>query len=132
MFRHANNIPFFILFIFFFFACEGNTDKIRFIQNSSESAILVTANGGSLTDYTNTIAAGQTDTLFFGGQLGGTSQIENPAFGIDTLIIVNAAGDTCTKEYTLQDNWIISVEQIKKRPSNWRHEYTFQVNEGDF
>ena len=118
--------------IIFLSSCDGNTDKIRIITNNTAGEITVTASGTSVSDFNKSISAGQSVTLFIGGQMGGTDQIENPSFGISSMIIKNAAGDTCTKDYTIQEKWSIKVEQTNKRPSNWKHEYTFIVNDSDF
>jgi hypothetical protein len=121
-----------LVFIIFLSSCDGNTDRIRIIKNNTTGEIKVTASGTSMSDFNKSILTGQSETLFIGGQMGGTDQVENPSFGISSMIITNATGDTCTKDYTVQENWEIKVEQTKKRPSNWKQEYTFIVNDSDF
>jgi hypothetical protein len=114
------------------FSCEGNTDRIRTIQNNTSGTIQVIADGNLPADYNKTIPSGGAETLFISGQLGGSDFIENPAEGIHSLIILNAFGDTCVKDYLLQSNWSIDVQQTKRFPSNWRHEYTFSITDSDF
>lgn len=120
------------MFIIFLSACEGNTDRIRIIENNTSGEIHVIAFGTSMADFDKSIAPEQSETLFLGGIMGGTDQVENPSIGISSMIITNATGDTCIKDYTIQENWDIKVEQTKKRPSNWNQEYTFIVNDNDF
>lgn len=113
-------------------SCEGNTDRIRIIKNNTSGPIMVSASGTSISNFNMSISEGQSETLFIGGQRGGSDLVENPATGISSLIIVNSTGDTCTKDFTIQTNWDIRVEQTKKIPSNWNHEYTFILNDSDF
>ena len=113
-------------------SCEGNTDRVRQIRNESSHSINVNASGTNVSNYDKSIAAGETEILFIGNQLGGSDYVEEPANGITTLIIVNSLGDTCTKDFSIKENWDIHVEQRKKVPSDWQHEYTFIVNDSDF
>lgn len=131
--KHRIIIYFALLgFIIALTSCEGNTDRSRQIENNTSGLITVFANGSNVSNYDNTISAGETETLFISNQLGGSDYVETPATGISSLIIINAAGDTCLKDYLPKDNWEISVEQTKKTPSNWQHNYTFIVNDSDF
>lgn len=113
-------------------SCEGNTDRIRIIKNNTSGPIMVSASGISISNFNKSISEGESEMLFIGGQMGGSDQVENPATGISSLIIVNSTGDTCSKDFTIQSNWDIKIEQTKKTPSNWKHEYTFILNDGDF
>jgi hypothetical protein len=113
-------------------SCEGNTDRVRQVRNNTSGNIQVSANGSMLTNFNKTISINQTEILYIGNQLGGTDYVEYPANGIATMVITNASGDTCTKDFTIQANWDISVEQRKKIPSDWLHEYTFIVEDSDF
>jgi len=113
-------------------SCEGNTDRTRQLRNNTSGLIQVVANGMYLSGYNAPISTGQTGHLFVSSQRGGSSYVENPSVGITEMIITNASGDTCIKDFTLQNNWEISLEETHKFPSNWQHEYTFSVNENDF
>lgn len=113
-------------------SCEGNTDRIRIIQNNTSGTIQVIATGSIFDKVSKSILSGQSETLFISNQRGGSSYIEVPATGLDTLIITNSLGDTCKKDFLLQSNWNIRTEQTRKRPSNWQHEYKFAVTDSDF
>ena len=113
-------------------SCEGNTDRIRQIRNNTSGLIQVVANGMYIPDYNASISTGQTESLFVSHQRGGSSYVESPSMGITDMTITNASGDTCLKEFTLPGNWEINLEERKKTPSDWQHEYTFIVNENDF
>ena len=113
-------------------SCEGNTDRIRQIRNNTSGSINVIADGTTVSNYNESISVGQTEILFIESQLGGSDYIETPSAGIISMIITNTSGDTCLKDFIPQNNWEIIVEERKKVPSDWRHEYTFIVDDSDF
>jgi hypothetical protein len=122
----------FLILNVFLTSCEGNTDRIRIIENQTSGSVNVTATGSLVSTFDKRLSMGQSETLYLGGQMGGSDMVENPADGISTLLIINTNGDTCSKDFTIQSNWDIQVEQTKKTPSNWKHEYTFIVRDSDF
>lgn len=115
-------------------SCEGNTDRYRHVQNNTNESINIYASGISFYDFefNETLTAGQSVKIFQTYQRGGSDYVENPAIGIDSLLITNSNGDTCTKDYLIQDNWLIDVYQRKKVPSDWQHNYTFTVSNTNF
>lgn len=112
-------------------SCEGNTDRVRLIDNQSSSELNVEKvtywSSGTLT-----IAEGETKEFYSASQLGGSDYIVHPASGIDTLIITNAVGDTCTKNYLDSLAWEYTVTERSRIPADWLHEYTFIVTDEDF
>ena len=67
-----------------------------------------------------------------GGQMGGNSTAQQPETYLSSLVIVNAEGDTAQKDFTNLENWESSIDQVKKTPSQYEHEYVFQVSDLDF
>jgi len=114
-------------------ACEGNTDYTWKVTNNSSSSI--TAYSFGILDTTanvKQIASGNTETVLLGGQMGGNSTAQQPETYLSSLVIVNAEGDTAQKDFTNLENWESSIDQVKKTPSQYEHEYVFQVSDLDF
>lgn len=82
--------------------------------------------------YDKLIEAGYKEIIFVTNQRGGSDFVEDPAQGVSLLVITNEAGDTCLKDYKVQDNWSIKVKERTKVPSDWQHEYRFIVVDSDF
>lgn len=115
-------------------SCEGNTDRYRHIQNNSGVDISIYASGNSFYEFEfqENLEAGQSVMFYNTNLRGGTDQIENPAMGIDSLLIINNTGDTCTLDYNIESNWNTEVEQRRKVPSDWQHNYTLTIKDSDF
>ena len=122
-----------LLLSFALISCEGETIIERSIKNETSSSITVEASLPGNSNYTKTIEPGQSELLYLGGYgMGATSQVEHPASGINSMVIINSTGDTCLKDYTIENNWEINVEQTKKTPSKYNHKYDFVVSDSDF
>lgn len=116
--------------------CEGNTQQSYFLENATSDWVTVIHAHSVFTDGmdldTVSIAAGERQELGVENWLGGREQPDLPAAFIDTLIVFNSAGQLCTKNWLLMSEWEIESFEDRKVPSQWRHEYTFNVTEGDF
>ena len=113
-------------------SCEGNTDRTRQVRNNTSGLIQVKVSGIDVLDYNTPVYVGQTGVFSIQSQRGGSSFVVDPSMGIAEMTITNESGDTCTKEFTIQENWDIYVKERRRIPSDWQHEYTFTVNEDDF
>ena len=111
---------------------QGNTDRTRQIRNNTSGTINVFTAGTYISVFNQSISNNKTETLFITSQLGGSDYLESPALGMTSILITNATGDTCTKDYKLDINWGIQVEERSKVSSDWQHYYTFQVHDSDF
>jgi hypothetical protein len=80
-------------------SCEGETTRTRIIKNNSSGLVFVTASGTDVSNYNKTMSSGQSETLFIGVDMGGSDHVENPAYRISTLLVINEKGDTFTKNY---------------------------------
>lgn len=113
-------------------SCEGNTDRTREIRNNTSRTINVFTAGTYISVFNQSVSKNKTETLFITSQRGGSYYLESPAMGMTSMLITNATGDTCTKDYKLDNNWEIQVEERSKIPSDWQHKYTFVVDDSDF
>ena len=113
-------------------SCEGNTDRVRLVYNQSSTAVTVEADADWNTGIEITVQPGEVQELFMMSQLGGSDYIVHPYSNMDTLIIMNAAGDTCTINYADSLSWEYHVEERSRFPADWLHEYTVVVTDGDF
>jgi hypothetical protein len=122
-----------LLLSFALISCEGEIIIERSVKNETSNTITVKANLAENSNYTKTIEIGQSEILYLGEDgLGATSQVEYPARGINSMVIINSTGDTCLKDYTIENNWDINIEQTKKRLSKFNHKYDFIVSDSDF
>ncbi|PLX00376.1 MAG: hypothetical protein C0591_01300 [Marinilabiliales bacterium] len=127
-----NSIVLFLLSIALI-SCEGETVIERSVKNETSNTITVKASLPGNSNYTKTIEIGQSELLYLGGDgMGASSQVEYPASGINSMVIINSTGDTCLKDYTIENNWEIYVEHTKKTPSRYNHKYDFVVFDSDF
>lgn len=116
-----------------FVGCEGNTDYTWQVTNNSSSDIQVWAESGfSLVEDSVVISTNSTEMIGFFNQLGGNKTEQLPENAFNSLVVVNAAGDTMQSSYIDPGSWISEIEQIKRVPSQYEHVYTFVVNDGDF
>lgn len=117
------------------FACEGNTTRVWMVRNSSEDAIKVTSkmhqNYQEGSD-TLLIPPATFGTFGINDQRGGTANPGSPSDYIITLQISNASNDSITKDYREDSNWTIRSQHRKKVPSDYLHEFTFEIFEADF
>ena len=121
-----------LAFTSLFLSCEGSTTRERRITNNSSTSIHVVADGANLSNYNKSITPSMNEGFFTSQQRVGTQTLEDPASGVNNIEIVNTFGDTCTKDFFLIDNWDIKTERKSEIPSEWKHEYTFIVEDSDF
>lgn len=122
-----------LLILPFLVACEGNTDFTWSVNNQSAGTITISGLNSIYADTLNLdIQAGQQEVIGVFSQLGGNSTPQIPSGAFSTLVITNSVGDTTTKNYEIQANWEVLIEQTRKIPSNYEHNYTFTVNDSDF
>jgi len=114
-------------------SCEGNTDRDWIIANDSSSSIEVTAtfilDSGMSKE---TINSGNSKTITITNQLGGNSTPQAPNEVFTSLLVTNEEGGTFTRDFTLLENWESTIEQTKRVPSNYVHEYILYVTNEDF
>ena len=116
-----------------FVGCEGNTDYTWQVTNNSSSDIQVWAESGfSLVEDSVVISTNSTEMIGFFNQLGENKTEQLPENAFNSLVVVNAAGDTMQSSYIDPGSWISEIEQIKRVPSQYEHVYTFVVNDGGF
>ena len=113
-------------------SCKGETDYTRVVRNNTNQVIRVRANGATFSSLDFMLDPGRLQNLYVESDKGGNSEAEDPGRDIVSMLITNAAGDTCQKDFHVAGNWTIEVEKVKKTPKSYRHTYTFEVNESDF
>lgn len=122
----------FVLPAIFLVSCKGETDYTRVVRNNTDHVIRVRATGSTFSDLDFMLDPGRLQNLYVESDKGGNSEAEDPGRNIVSMLITNASGDTCQKDFHVSDNWTIEVEQVKKTPKSYRHTYTFEVNQNDF
>ena len=114
-------------------ACEGNTDREWIIQNQSSNRIEVQATLISTIAFIpKEIQPAQERSIFINSERGGNSSVVNTSDLFAKIIITNSLGDTLKKDPLLQTSWETDVEETKKVPSNYKHEYRFTITDSDF
>lgn len=115
--------------------CEGNTHQAYFLRNqTSESVVVVHSHSAYSASPMDTVVVPSGEVKELGNEdwLGGRVEPDLPAAFIDTFLVYNADGMLCTKDWTQMNAWEIESFEDRKVPSQWRHEYTFEVQESDF
>ena len=120
-----------LLFVILLSSCEGNTTREWKIRNNSSTIIYANFDVIQSPVTADTIPPGETQTFAISDARGGNEDPGGPLDGVNSILIFNTS-DTLKKDYTLETNWLISSEQKKKRPSDYYHEYIFEVENGDF
>lgn len=119
-----------------FMGCEGNTRQAYYLENETGDWVTVIHAHSVYIDGmdldTVSVAAGVRQELGVENWLGGREQPDLPSAFIDTILVYNAAGQLCTKNWLLMSEWEIESIEDRKVPAQWSHEYTFHVSEGDF
>lgn len=116
-----------------FTACEGNTDRTWKVQNDSSMNItFVAVELATTTSISESIAPGTTFTITTASQRGGSDYVQTPTETFDAMLVLAANGDLLNRDVSLASSWENSVEQTKKVPSNWEHEYVLVLNDTDF
>ncbi len=119
--------------IFILSSCEGNTTKEWTINNDTSQTIYVTGNDKVLSVSINeSISAGDSKTILVTDMRGGTDQYQNPADHLDSLVIINSNSDSTTKDYMIEANWEILIDERSSIPSDYLHTYDFHVTDNDF
>ena len=117
-------------------ACEGNTRQVYSVLNESSGPVTVVHAHSAYTDGldldTVTIPAGVSSELGMEDWLGGREYPDLPSSFIDTLLIFDANGVACSKDWSSMTSWDIVSTQDRKIPSQWRHEYTLAIGDEDF
>lgn len=114
------------------FSCKGNTNKTRIVKNNSSDTITVRANISGDPNYLVNINPGQETVMGVVDDEGGTGIPEEPIYFIYQMYVTKNTFDTIKKDYRDKKNWDTKIEQTKKVPSEYKHEYTFVVNNSDF
>lgn len=123
-----------ILFIsLLLLSCEGNTSiKFSLMNNTSGDLTVYQSNNNTDGFDTSIVTIGNTYVLYEADLLGGQSQSFLPTEFIDTLVVVNANMDTMQKDFTQTPNWQNQIDELKKFPASWGHEYILEVRDADF
>ena len=118
---------------FLLMSCEGNTNREWIVKNNSSTTIKVEAGlVFNTSTVTKNIAAGSSEIITITEQRGGTATPQTPSDVFSSMIITNAATDSLNKDYKLAANWKATIEQTKKRPSLYEHEYILNLTDQDF
>ena len=113
-------------------SCEGLTSVERIIENNSSSEINVVVIFDEIDTLNSYIEMGGSELIRITEQLGGQPTASSPGNTISSLLIINESGDTLRKDYTVDENWLIEIEERSRIPSTYYHAYTFQVTDDDF
>jgi uncharacterized membrane protein YcgQ (UPF0703/DUF1980 family) len=115
------------------FACQkSRTDRTWIVQNSSSSAIQVNATNNYGVVITANIEVGKSSTLSVDSKEEATTTVTNPGSKFRSISITNANNETFKKDYMIETNWEANVEQTKKHPKKYSHEYKLVVKDTDF
>ncbi|WP_306643590.1 hypothetical protein [Sanyastnella coralliicola] len=125
-----------VLFTLFLCSCEGNTDYVHTIHNFHNERITVIhqyiVGGDALDQRSIEINPGDHKEVIYHSQLGGRSE-PGPLFTYeDYLTVINAQGDTMTKDIYDDQYWEVYSTHEHKVPSAWRHDFHFSVKSNDF
>lgn len=116
-------------------SCEGATEMYYTVNNQSGQAITVKSISyySEFGDTTITeIAPGVQSGILHRTERGGRSEPEMPSYAFSYIGIVNEQSDSCTKDWTFEENWPVFIRQLKRMPSEYRHDYSFIVTDSDF
>ena len=124
-------IAFLLITLFTLSSCEKETFLDYYIDNQSSSVINV--DGSDIihsSDINQTINPNVKKDVAAWSKRGKQIEFFEPTtmFG-NNLIISNAPGDTCTKDYKLLSNW---TSDIIEQRAVARHEYVLVITEVDF
>jgi len=112
-------------------ACEGQTTRVFTVVNSSDSEVFMDSVPSFDTILNFNILPNSSQEIRMTNNLGGSSFPEERAF-LSSVYIYNANADTIKKEIWVDSNWTDEIEELKKVPSTWRHDYTFEMTASDF
>ena len=111
-------------------SCEGNTSvKYSLLNKSSENITVYYSYNESDGLESEQVQIGATFILFELDVLGAIDSPFQPTEYFDTLIVVNTSMDTMQKDFSQTMNWQNQIDQLKKFPPNWGHEYTIEVTD---
>ena len=124
-------IAFLLITLFTLSSCEKETYLDYYIDN--QSSIVINVDGSDIihsTDIDQTIKPNEKKDVAAWSKRGKQIEFFEPTtmFG-DNLIISNAPGDTCTKDYKLLSNWTSEVDDQRAVAS---HEYILVITDADF
>lgn len=116
----------------FLVSCEGKT--VFELRISNQSSNEITAYYQIIYDdpKEETIASNRDKYIMYTENVGGKSEAISPDLYFESLVIVNSLGDTCTKDFTDDFAWKREVEEEKKTPASYSHDYNFIVEDIDF
>lgn len=78
------------------------------------------------------IAPGVQSGILHRTERGGRPEPDMPSYAFTYIGIFNEQLDSCTKDWTYEQNWPVNIRQLKRIPSEYRHDYSFVVTESDF
>jgi len=113
-------------------SCEGETTRTWSVQNNSSITINVTATTYSGNSTSNSIPANESQVIIMEKIDGGTDAEGIPNEEFSSFLITNATGAQTTKSFQNVENWTSTIEQTKKTPSTFEHQYVFTVSDADF
>lgn len=113
------------------FSCEGYTSYQLDIENKSSETIYVEGNSFFSGSIDTVIQSNQKITVSFYDQMGGRSNSGKASDYIDSLLVFSEF-DTVIKDYRVSENWLIDSRQVKRIPSEYFHQFTFEVHDDDF
>lgn len=123
--------PFLILFGFA--SCEGETTRNWFIKNNSSGAIIVTDHSIKTNEVSSvTIPSGSSQVIEITYQRGGSTRADFASETFYSITVINALGDTTTKDCINEGSWIYEIIHRKKVPSIYEQNYYLQLSDSDF
>jgi hypothetical protein len=79
------------------------------------------------------VAPGENLIISVVSEVGGDPEPRAVGTFISGVLVTRpSAGDTCRKDPSLDLNWGIDSRQLHRRPASYRHDFSFDVLEGDF
>jgi len=129
----AFHIAWIMVLAIVFVSCEGNTDWTWYIENDSSGTIEVHSviNLNDI-DSIQFIPSGVQREIATMNMRGGRENPGSPSASMVSLVILNEEGDTILKDPKIDGNWFSNSIQRKKIPSQWEHDFHFQVFDVDF
>lgn len=114
-------------------SCEGSTDKEwLFRNNSSEHVTLRTYSGWNDDTVTTSIPPGAAKIFLTSSQKGGNSNPSDLKNEFSYFSAFQNSGKNLIKSHEFESNWLISIEEVRKMPSQYEHSYIFEVTDADF
>jgi len=114
-------------------ACHDSsrTDRTWLIQNNSSTSIQLNVIDNYGVTKNGALAVGESVVVGIDSKDEPTSVVINPGNKFREINITSEKG-TMKKDFTLETNWVITVEKVRRTPKLYKHEYKLVVKDTDF